>query len=276
MGKIFHYFQAKRITIIFTKILCICCLLASCGGGMSRKSVKKLQESGDLMMIGEGLKQSGNAVFKNYDRSRDVKWSGGAVAALDLSGVAFDDSRTATLISPSHVLMAAHHMRQPGEVVIFHDRSGKRQEAKIAAVKLGPAGTDIAVGKLDRQMPISPYKVLPPAPDYHQRLNLEPVVVTNQHGHVFIHTIRQIGNGMVVLGPLQDMNSGLAGRLVSGDSGNPSFLYQDGTMILVEIHHFGGFGSGPFVSDANHFATINQLMKELGGGYQLEVKAYRK
>ncbi len=232
--------------------------------------------SSDLMAIANGLKNGKNQMFAKYESTRDIKWSKGAISQLDFSGVAFDENRAATLISPIHVLMAAHHSRHAGETIIFHDRAGKRHEAKLIATKAGP-GTDIAVGQLDREIPIPPYRVLPAGPDafYDQKLRQEPVAVTNQNGQVFIHTVRHISNNYLGLGPLADLNSGLAGKLVSGDSGHPSFLYQNGTMILVELHHFGGFGAGPFVSSEKNFALINSLMAELGGGYQLGTQTYQ-
>lgn len=228
------------------------------------------------MSIAEGLKNGKNQIFAKYEKNHDIKWSKGSISQLDFSGVAFDENRAATLISPMHVLMAAHHSRRAGETIIFHDRAGKRHEAKLIATKSGP-GTDIAVGRLDRDMPISPYKVLPAGPDttYDQKLRQEPVAVTNQNGQVFVHVVHHIANGYLGMGPLADLNSGLAGKLVSGDSGHPSFLYQDGKMILVELHHFGGFGAGPFVSNEGNFALINSLMKELGGGHQLTTTTYQ-
>jgi hypothetical protein len=245
-------------------------------GSCASAPVAGVPVSGDLMAIANGLKNGRNQMFARYESNKDIKWSKGAIWQLDFSGVAFDENRAATLISPVHVLMAAHHSRRVGETIIFHDRAGKRHEAKLVATKSG-AGTDIAVGRLDRAIPISPYKVLPAGPDtvYNQKLRQEPVAVTNQHGQVFIHTIHHIANGYLGLGPLTDLNSGLAGKLVGGDSGHPSFLYQNGTMILIELHHFGGFGAGPFVSSDANFALINSLMTELGGGYQLGTKIYQ-
>ncbi len=261
----------------------VLCLMAACGMLVVGCSSKEWQESapgkqasGNLMSIAGGMKQGKNVMFQKYDSSKSIKWSSGAISQLDFTGVAFDMNRTATLISPIHVLMAAHHSRQVGEMVVFHDRTGKRHEAKLVELKYGPPDSDLAVARLDRAMPISPYKVLPGGLDNHQMLRLEPVVVTNQYGQVFIHTIHHIANGYMTLGPLADLNSGLAGKLVSGDSGNPSFLYQDGTMILVELHRYGGFGRGPFISDKGNFASINALMQELGGGHQLSVQPYRR
>ena len=68
---------------------------------------------------------------------------------------------------------------------------------------------------------------------------------------------------------------GVAGRLIVGDSGNPSFLLLNGEPVLVEMHTVGGFGAGPFLSDPGNFAAINRMMRELGGGEQLDVVQMR-
>ena len=184
-----------------------------------------------------------------------------------------DNPRTATLISPQHVAMAAHFTRGPGSRLIFHDRSGNRQEAFIIAVekvKLSPGGssTDIAIGRLDRSLPLTTYRVLPPRSDYRELLNGAKVLVTEQGRHVYIHTIRGVNPAHVSLGPSTDL-LGVNGKIRSGDSGNPSFLLINGELVLLETHTTGGFGAGPFYSAPEVFAGINAAMRKLGGGYQL-------
>ena len=56
--------------------------------------------------------------------------------------------------------------------------------------------------------------------------------------------------------------------VVSGDSGNPRFLVIRDHVVLVSVLHYGGAGSGCFVS---HYANeIRQAMNSLCQGYQLE------
>ena len=62
----------------------------------------------------------------------------------------------------------------------------------------------------------------------------------------------------------------VAGKLIVGDSGNPSFLLVNGEPVLLETHTTGGFGAGPFFSDPENFAAINRMMRALGGTAQLE------
>jgi hypothetical protein len=126
---------------------------------------------------------------------------------------------------------------------------------------------------LDRPVPVRHYRVLAPRSDYGALLKGVPVPATNYRRYVMVHAVAAVSGGVIRFGP-SDM-PGVAGRLIVGDSGNPSFLLVNGEPVLVETHSAGGFGSGPFFSDPENFAAINGMMRELGCGEQLETVPVR-
>ena len=275
--------MAKRVQVAAgAGVIGLALVLVSCagGGGGASRPVSRSVEAGairsaasdGLLALAPSLGGGRHAAFKQYDPKGAAVWADGAVRAIDLSGVAFDDSRTATLITPQHVLMAKHYARKVGSRLVFHDRSGQLHEAFLMAVKTGP--NDLAVGQLNRPMPVRPYRVLSPRKDYGSLLNGVPVVVTNRKRVVFCHAINQVTDGGWVRFGASPV-PGVAGNLTVGDSGNPSFLLVHGEPILIETHTSGGFGAGPFVSDPANFAVINRLIAEMGGGGQLSVLAVR-
>lgn len=249
-------------------------LLSSCGGGPEgvrtsppvAASSLRTAATTEVRALGPELTDGRHAVFSAYSKKSRVKWAGGAIRAIDLSGVGFDEKRSATLISPRHVIMAAHYPRRVGAMVVLHDRAGERHEGYVTRIETGP--NDIAVGLLNRPMPVRHYRVLAPRPDYDDLLRGVPVLVTNSRRYVMVHAVKSVGQGWIRFGPT-DM-PGVAGKLIVGDSGNPGFLLVNGEPVLVETHTTGGFGAGPFFSDPANFAAINRLMRELGGSEQLE------
>jgi hypothetical protein len=254
-------------------------VLAGCAGGpiMPRTSppvaapALRSAATAELRALAPHLAGGKHAVFSAYNRKSKVKWAGGALRAVDLSGVGWDEQRSVTLISPRHVIMAAHYPRRVGAMVVLHDQEGERHERFVIRIEAG--GRDFAVGLLNRPVPVTHYRVLAPRPDYDALLRGVPVLVTNCRRYVMVHQVAGVGGGVIRFGPT-DL-PGVAGKLIVGDSGNPSFLLVNGEPVLVETHTTGGFGSGPFLSDPANFAEINRLMRALGGGEQLEVVGVR-
>jgi len=110
-----------------------------------------------------------NAIYSSYSSEGNSTWAtGNWTGQIDFSGVAFDNARTATLISPRHVLMADHFERAVGSTIVFHDSNGIMHSATLIARQSVPPGglnPDITVGLLDIEVPVKHYKVLPPQTD---------------------------------------------------------------------------------------------------------------
>lgn len=215
---------------------------------------------------------TGNDIFSTYATDRPSPWGRNFTRRMNFTGVAWDDTRTATLVSPEHVVMAAHYQRPVGSTMVFHDRRGRPQRRVLAAVESLAGITDVAVGRLDAPLPdsVRPYRLLPPSGSYGALAGC-PAVVTDQHRKAFVHEIANVpDNGLSFRHPATSrIPAHLTKSLVTGDSGNPSFLLVGGELVLIETHTFGGPGAGPFLSGPQVFAAINGAMSKLGGSHQL-------
>lgn len=196
-------------------------------------------------------------IFRLYSRVGDSKMAAGWPSGMDMSGVSFDERMTATLVSRRHVVMAAHFTRKVGAKVVFHDRQGKYLERRV--LQVDKVHGDVAVGLLDQPVPAG-YRVypLPAATTDPAILVGRPVVVTDQHRRVFFHKVRRAGLGGISFEYDVEDRHGWGKRLVSGDSGNPSFLIEGRELVLVETHSSGGPGAGPYYGDA----MVQEKLKE--------------
>ncbi|MCW1887474.1 hypothetical protein OKA04_22250 [Luteolibacter flavescens] len=211
-----------------------------------------------------------NTIITNYATDRPSTWGKNFTRRLDFTGVAWDDTRTATAVSPLHVVMAAHYQRPVGSKVVFHDRGGRPHQRTLVAVESLTGIADVAVGKLDAPLPsgVKPYRVLPPSGDYGSLAGCL-AIVTDQQRRAFVHEIYSIQNGSLAFSHANRLSPLVRKNLVTGDSGHPSFLLVGGEMVLIGTHTFGGPGKGPFYSSPAVYRGVNAAMAKLGGGYQL-------
>ena len=193
----------------------------------------------------------------------------GWARGMDMSGVAFDDDRTATLITPRHVVMAKHFSRAPGAAVIFHDRSGDRIERKLIA--LSQAAGDVMVGLLDAPVPANfhPYPLPSPSSSTAALLDRH-VIVTDQERCLFIHRIAIIEAGVIAFKQDESKLHGWGKNLIVGDSGNPSFVISGNQLVLVETHTNGGAGSGPYYGDPTVQASVRAAVATLDPSFQIK------
>lgn len=201
-------------------------------------------------------------LFKYYQASAESPRKNNWAAPLDFSGVSWNDPRCVTLISHSHVVMAAHYMRDGRTQVMFHDRMGQVEERFIVAHKVLSEVGDIAIGKLNLRMP-SDFKVYPLVNAADAKPGT-PVVTTDQTLTASIHQIREVVGRFVGLQWIPEIDPVYRRNLVPGDSGHPTFLLKNGEMFLLETHTTGGPGAGPFYGDPEVQAVIKAAMRELG------------
>ncbi len=214
-----------------------------------------------------------NRIFEIYSEADDAMWGVNWTRKVDLTGISWDGTRTITLVSPIHVVMAAHYVRQPGTPVVFRDAKGKRVERVLKAmlpISL-PNGAipDIAVGVLDRAVPLKFYKVPPADAAFTAQLEGAYVLVTDGERRLHCHEIAMANGASIRFGYSEKIHKAYWEDLIVGDSSNPSFILLNGEPVLVETHTTGGPGAGPYYGDPDVIAAINQRMTELGGGYQL-------
>ncbi len=208
------------------------------------------------------------AIFASYHADRNSTMADGWARSMDMSGVSFNDTRTATLITPRHVVMAKHYSRGAAEPVIFHDRGGKRIERKL--IGFAPAAGDVMVGLLDEPVPsnYTSYPLPSPASDI-SRLVDQPVIVSDQNRSLFVHLVARVGGGMIAFKQDERDMYGWGKNLVVGDSGNPSFLIVGNKLVLVETHTTGGPGAGPYYGDPTVQASVRAAVKKLDPTYDI-------
>ena len=200
------------------------------------------------------------------------------LGAVDSTCIAFAAAgdKNGVLVTPRDMLLNAHSFGGDAESMVgyqpvFIDNDGNTVSRTVAAGAIVD-GTDIAVGTLDSDLPLSITSVtmLPadfrdflPQPQY-----LYPCVVTNQD-HVLLitgvfSTVDVSGEGTWSDSYAVSNNYGGGGGGVSpefaafyyktprgNDSGSPFFMLIDGSLILLSTWHgYGNGGIGPILADS--------------------------
>lgn len=201
------------------------------------------------------------SLFVYYNPKTPSKWQNNWTSEMDLTGVSWNDSRTATLISPSFVVMAAHYARPPSVPVMFHDKRGNPHERFIVGVKSLREIGDIIVARLHLPLPpeVKPYRFAKAG----EATLGKPVIVTDQTKTLSVHRIEAIMGGVIRFGYHPELNPIYQRNLISGDSGNPSFLLENGELVLLETHTTGGAGAGPFFGDPAVQDAVRKAMLDL-------------
>ncbi|WP_353568472.1 hypothetical protein [Haloferula sargassicola] len=206
-------------------------------------------------------------VFSHYQTRGIARWNQDWPWQLDLTGIAWSDHRTATAVTPRHVVMADHFRLPPGKAIVFHDRHGRAHVRKVIRVlRLREIGTpcDVAVGLLDIPLPASirTYPLPRVAADSIDRLVGATAVIT---GHLRNVDFRRIGRiqfegKMLAFQYLAGQAGVRSHQVIVGDSGNPSFVLSHGELVLIETHTGGGAGVGPFYGSPEIIAGIERAI----------------
>ena len=200
-------------------------------------------------------------LFTFYVPNGISRWKWNWTSKLDFTGVSWNDDRTATLISPQYVVMAAHFIRPPNVAVMFHDKNGKPYERFISKVET-IKNSDVAVGKLNLPLPtdIKAYRFASAS----QAQPGRSVFITDQDRVVSVHKIGNVFGKGIRFDYNTNLNSIYRRKLIPGDSGNPSFLLENGELRLLETHSSGGGGSGPNYSNPELQASIRGAIATMG------------
>lgn len=188
-----------------------------------------------------------------------------------MSGVSFNRPMTATLVTQRHVVMAFHYRRKVGEKLVFHNREGKRAERILIAVK--KVVGDVAVGMLNEDLPRS-FKAYPlPSPGRnYDHLVGKTALVSDQNRRLFCHEVSRVSTEQLGFRHPTPAQYGWSKKLISGDSGNPSFIISGNELVLIETHTFGGAGSGPFYGSPTIQKTLQSIIKQMSPGYKLRFR----
>jgi hypothetical protein len=172
-----------------------------------------------------------------YVRNAAV-WVG---ADVDLTGVPVYTGPTArsrgALITPRHLLVAAHYPPLVGAPVRFVDSGGAIVVREVTAIR-NISGSDAAVAVLDSDLSgtVTHYRLAPASLGY----AAAKALVIDSEGKVLAHTVTlsttTFSNAHITTGALAAVSE----ELVSGDSGSPFLLALDGETVAVGCAQFPG------------------------------------
>jgi len=201
----------------------------------------------------------------------------------------YGQNMAGTLVSPRHIILAAHFDRIAiGAKITFVDMHNNVVERTLVAKKRhsGYSGDpwyfyDLTVGLLDSDVPtnqISFVKVLPDNyADYIVTGAHLPVVCSNQKKEALVKDVSALSvfwedsppdgsQNVVVHTPENPVRKAFDREVIAGDSGSPVFLIVNNQPVLLTVWTSPEHGTS--IHDCK--ADINAMMEELGGGYQLE------
>lgn len=181
-------------------------------------------------------------------------------------------NRAGVLVSPRHFIDATHYAIPVGTTMRFVDATSDLITRTVTGVR-SIAGTDIHIGCLDADVPVTFYPVLPrdwKAKMPNRRFGI-PVVCLDQEEKLLVNSMGNSPAGEDSVGDIVWQQSSLYAawteQLVCGDSGNPTFLLLPTGPVLLSCHDSAC--SGP---DLAYYAPeINAAMQALGGGYTLMI-----
>ena len=214
--------------------------------------------------------RNNNFLFSNVDFTCASPWN-------SYGGV----NRAGVLISPRHMLFAAHYPILIGSTVRFVTQNNVLVTRTISNTLTHPQynspytyNNDIQIALLDSDVPntINFCQILPI--NYGKYLpslkrNTEiPIIIIDQSELISISNLYQLDLQAKSIG--QDLSSprrAFYRELYTGDSGSPAFLIINNIPIIIFVATYGFGGSGAFVTLQKD--AINTMMSQLGGGYQL-------
>jgi hypothetical protein len=176
-----------------------------------------------------------------------------------------------TLISPRHIIFATHYQIPIGATIRFITKDNVVVERKMTN-KITPPYTsyyfpDISVGILDSDVPptINFAKVLPDNWKDHIDIIKAPALVLDQEEKALISNVLHMKENVVFGRPTDNKRINFHEQIISGDSGNPSFLIINNQLVLLTIWTFSNSGT----SITHYKKEINKMMESLGGNYKL-------
>lgn len=218
---------------------------------------------------------------QNHGSSIYVRNSGCWAYDLDLTPISPWNStgantRAGTLISPRHIIFAAHYQINNGSIIRFVTTDNTVVErTMINKVSLSQTlYPDITIGVLDSDVPntIGYVKVLPSnwssyLPNVGAIYRI-PALALDYEEKALVTELGVVNGGTLIFyTPTNAQRLSFFETIIVGDSGNPVFLIINGQLVLLTVWTWGGSGGGTFVTYFKN--DINSAMSSLGGGYTL-------
>lgn len=215
------------------------------------------------------------AIFANGLRNPQC-WG----ASLDLTAFCIT-AQAGVLVSPRHVLFVTHYHPAVGAALQWVTQDNQTISRTLTAVVSLPDASylhpDITLGVIDSDVPasISFVKVFGDSAlrdwgGYHV-----PVVIRDQFNHLHEADVLQVSPTTSVSptvwlqAPLSPLRLPRYKTIISGDSGSPVYVVENGKPLLLMMLSQGGSGRGTLL--AAYFAPINAAMQQLGGTEQLTI-----
>lgn len=179
-----------------------------------------------------------------------------------------------TLVSPGHVVYATHFAMSIGTKIRFVTKDNQVVERTIVHA-ISPKYTgmyfpDVTVAVLDSDVPssIGFAKVLPENWDQYMEVRPDlPCLALDQEEKALVTNLQYMNEYAAFNRSSDPAIKAFYEDIVWGDSGNPAFMVVDDQLVLLTVWTFGAGGAG--TSIAGQRTEINNMMRELGGGYQL-------
>ena len=207
--------------------------------------------------------------------------------------------KAGTLISPRHMIFAAHFPAVVDKFVWFKGANGSTYSNKVVAVT-SVSGTDIQIGLLETAVPesiVKPAMLLPL--DFAEYISIGKLLPVMQFDYDEHGVVYEITSDLPVPGSVQMAEARVCTwkpqsairqlfyeNIVIGDSGNPMFLIIGNDAVLLGAAHVGnGYVSdGVYVGSGHPFLTyyaseVQTAMDALATGYNLrfyDFSTYRR
>jgi hypothetical protein len=235
----------------------------------------------DSRIAGKTLEANGN-IFTSQDHVNDVYIRNPDVWCNDIdltcispSNSSGNNKKAGTLITPRHVLIAAHYEYGVGTKVYFVSQDGNNTVyertvvARIRHPDYSPYYPDLTICCLDSDLPenITPCKILPA--NYSNYLvemtkGRAPVLRLDQEEKALIGDLWALSTRASMTTSTDSNRLEFYESIILYDSGNPAFLILDlgngPELVVLTVWTWGGGGGGTFITP--HIAALNQMIAD--------------
>ena len=272
-------------------------LISGSLGENCSNNVDSLLNGSQTMEANGNIFDTQNHAAPTYTRNLDC-WA----SSLDLTCISpwnsnASNRKAGTLVTPRHIINAAHYEFPVGTVVRFITSDNQIVERTVLSKKRHPEYSrsgyipDFTIYTLDSDLPASirPCKVLPSNwKNYISEENLAdtriPALCLDQQekaliGDLFLYELRSPRISLREHAQIQlqypvDSNRHTFSEIViSGDSGNPAFILVNGELVFLTVWTFGGAGKGTlisyYISEINQMITDADTLAGVSTGYTL-------
>ncbi len=208
--------------------------------------------------------------FDDYNANSSSLWNDSWFnSVFDFSGIAWDAHMAGTAITRCHITLAQHYPRSG--TVRFHRKNGTQFSSTIVESRnLSSYGIsrDVTVARISPclEPDMTVYPLLLGSEGLTSALIGSPLINTHfPQGGTRAISAREIGSVFTLLagGSTTLFPAEVQANAISGDSGNPGFVYYDGTLILVSQFWTGGYGTGPYFGAADLQAALTQALNAM-------------